>query len=89
MLPKVDLLTIGGLTIDNLIETDGRMGLAHASGIRACSFFGERLIGGRADAGSRHNSGCGPWRKIGQMGRGHFRCRWRTDHAAPAPCTSR
>ena len=43
---RVDLVTIGGLTVDNVIAADGRVGLAQAGGNGAYSAVGARLCGG-------------------------------------------
>ncbi len=43
----VDLVTIGGLTVDNVIAADGCVGLGKAGGNGAYSAVGARLCGGR------------------------------------------
>lgn len=48
MAPRaVDLVTVGGLTVDNVIAADGRVGLARAGGNGAYSAVGACLAGAR------------------------------------------
>lgn len=44
---SVDLVTVGGLTVDNVIAADGRVGLGQAGGNGAYSAVGARISGGQ------------------------------------------